>query len=131
MTRSEAEALVRKHKRVCKGSLLVDQATQLTFMQRINTCDPSLLPQLVEDVVALRKRVGFADSKLLPNVSSEKLLGWCLESIRAHKSDIGEGCGRDFNDEVCAQPFDGAARDYTCPNCGATGTYRSPIYDSG
>ena len=129
MQRSDAEVLVRKYNRTCKGPELVDKATQLDFMQRISTCNIGTLPQLLEDVVALRKQVGFAESKILPDVAPEKLLAWCLESIRAHKQDIGEGCGRDFNDEVCAHPFDGEAREYLCPDCGLTGTFRSPLYE--
>ena len=126
-TRAEAEARERTIRRVCKGLELVPRATQELFMVRILHAKPESLEQLVQDVKELRELVGLGGNA--PGLSDSLLLGWCLESIRAHQSDIGNPCGRDFNEEVCANPFDGEVRNYTCPACGLTGTYRSPLYD--
>ena len=124
-TRAEAEARERGIKRTCKGLELVDRATQETFMQRILHATANSLPQLSQDISELRASVGLGAGT--PALSSPRFLEWCLESIRAHQSDLGKACGRDFNDEVCANPFDGQVRNYTCPACGLTGTYRSPL----
>lgn len=129
LTRAEAEARVREIQKLCKGPELVDRAIQLQFMERIYVCTAEGLPQLVRDVIDLRMSLGFSGKKIYPDVPEKHLLAWCLESIRSHQSDVGNPCGRDFNDEVCANPFDGEVRNYACPACGLTGTYRSPFYE--
>ncbi len=128
-TREEAEGQVREVRKICKGLELVDRAVQEEFMARIMSCTIATLPALVQDVIDLRISVGISEHKAPPDVSAENLLAWCLESIRSHQQDIGNGCGRDFNEEVCANPFDGEVRNYVCPACGLTGTYRSPLYE--
>jgi hypothetical protein len=35
----------------------------------------------------------------------------------------------DFNDTVCAGPFDGQDHPYTCPQCGVQGGYTAPLFD--
>lgn len=145
MTRAEAEARVREIPKTCKGLELVDRAIQLQFMERIYVCTVEALPQLVRDVIELRMTLGFPETKIFPDTpgwlgtdftgtiekfaSNVDLLAWCLQSIRSHQSDVGNPCGRDFNDEICANPFDGEVRNYACPACGLTGTYRSPFYE--
>jgi len=143
MTRAEAEAAVRKFPRTCKGLELIDRATQKTFFDRIYTARHEELPELVTDIIALRRSVGLPKhmseeieagdpSWRLPSLldmPGGKILAWCIETLRAHQSNLGNPCGRDFNDEICANPFDGAVRNYACPACGLAGTYRSPLYD--
>lgn len=58
-----------------------------------------------------------------------------LEEGRTEEAKIADargrkGCGADFNDVVCAGPFDGAVHRYRCPaGCGVEGTYRAPFYE--
>lgn len=131
LTRTEAEAQVREIQKLCKGPELVDRLIQEAFMARIASCTIATLPTLVQDVMDLRRQLGFSGDKIYPDVGGENaLLAWCLESIRSHQSDVGNGCGRDFNDEVCAHPFDGEVREYRCPSCGLGGTFRSPYIET-
>lgn len=143
MTRAEAEIEVRKFPRVCKGLELVDRATQKTFFDRVYSTRHEDLPALVTDIIALRRNVGLPKkmaeeleagdpSWRLPSLLAMpggQVLAWCIETLRSHQADLGNGCGRDFNDEICANPFDGEVRSYNCPNCGLSGTYRSPLYE--
>ena len=143
MTRAEAEADVRKFGRTCKGLELVDRATQKTFFDRIYSTQHEDLPGLVADIIALRRSVALPKkieeeleagdpSWRLPSLLAMpggQVLAWCIETLRAHQSDLGNACGWDMNDEVCANPFDGQARSYACPDCGLTGTFRSPYYE--
>ena len=38
-------------------------------------------------------------------------------------------CGADFNDVICAFPFDGAERRVRCPNCKQVISFRSPFFN--
>jgi hypothetical protein len=38
------------------------------------------------------------------------------------------GCGYDFTETVLSNPLDGQERDYVCPRCGVTGSYRAPLF---
>ena len=49
------------------------------------------------------------------------------EGARAIDAQQRTPCGADFNDVVCAGPFDGQEHPYACPACGVTGVYRAPL----
>lgn len=63
-----------------------------------------------------------------------KVVKALLEEGRAEEAKTAdqrgrEPCGGDFNEIILANPLDGALRYYTCPDCGATGTYRAPLIE--
>ena len=52
-----------------------------------------------------------------------------LEEAAAEDAAGRPGCGADFNDVVCAGPFDGKFHPATCPACGVDHSYTAPLYD--
>jgi hypothetical protein len=52
-----------------------------------------------------------------------------LEEAAAEDAAGRPGCGYAVNDMICAAPFDGNARQATCPRCGQTINFTAPLYD--
>ncbi len=128
MTRAEAEAEVRSVTRRCKGPLLLSADAQQPYLERIAAATWGDVPSILSDIVALRAALGLP--AVPPPEDPGKVLGFALETVRAHESDLGRPCGADFNEVVLAHPLDGEERASVCPQCGAAREFRSPLFET-
>jgi hypothetical protein len=133
VTRAEAEAHVRAVKRTCSGGAVMSLELQRAIFDRLDAGDdPS---QLVSELIAAAEAAD-VERAGKPKIAAymralagrmETMRDAVIAAARTKRADVGEGCGRDFNDEVCAQPFDGEEREAKCPKCGTVARYRSPV----
>ncbi|MGH2628626.1 MAG: hypothetical protein ACRDHY_18470 [Anaerolineales bacterium] len=123
VSRDEAEAYIRAIERRCLGTAMVPTEVQRSFFDRFGAGEPAA------DLLAEFERIApptlrrFAVARLANRGSAEDTL---IDALRAHQADVGQPCGRDFNEEILGYPFDGEEREYECPRCGVRGTFRSP-----
>lgn len=124
ISRPEAEAYIRVVERRCLGKPVVPADVQQSFFDRLQAGEAA------EDLLGEFEKIAptdlrrYAQARLASRRNAEEALA---DALRAHQGDVGTPCGRDFNEEVLAHPFDGEEREYACPQCGVTGSYRSPL----
>jgi hypothetical protein len=129
MTRAEAEREQRLIQRTCKGPLIFTESVQKEHFDRIAQASlgNDSVTELRESLNKLRAFLGWIPP-LPESIPIEKLLDQYVTTLRARSSHIGNPCGYDFNTILVSYPFDGKDRDYTCPNCGNHGVFKSPLY---
>lgn len=111
-TRADAEAHVRSFRRVCRGPLPPETRVVVNALLaggfKVAARHYDKHGGLIKDLPV----------KLPPEIQK-------LEEVPGR-----ERCNRDFNDTICAGPFDGKEHKYKCGHCGVEGTYIAPFFNS-
>lgn len=136
MKRAEAEQEVRAIKRTCRGLVVLDLATRerlwYAFMVAEDAKDFQTATAVLlntEDEVA---KTSQSKTLSIPRETGDlwpDLHTRFLSAVFAHGDTVGKGCGADFNDIICAGPFDGEQHEYVCPKCGQVGLYGAPLFE--
>lgn len=125
--------VVRSIQRRCKGPAIFPPEVQRAYFAQIGDADPeALLGALLAELQtmldpALAVRIlAYARAARDTRGAYHALVA----TLRIHATDVGRSCGYDVNDLICAHPFDGQAREVTCPRCGTVISYRAPRFDA-
>lgn len=130
-TRPEQEAYVRQITRRCRGNMVfADEVLRTKYRDRLvylmerahaKSIAPTALRLLYEEMWATQGRT---PPQPLPD-------NWwrAVEVVNNFLFSLRENCGADFNDVICAGPFDGKVHTYKCPSCGQEGIYIPPHFD--
>lgn len=128
VTKEEADSLVRHIQRTCRGKAVLS----VDDMRALHTeWDEAAASGIWDQAVDVCLECEDATCVVGPKVDFgdwEALARRTLGAIYAHGDTIGKPCGADFNDTICAQPFDGKTRTAECPKCGATNVFTSPVF---
>jgi hypothetical protein len=146
-TREEAEQIVRKFARVCKGPPLLSEEEQAEIRKILVALDtkgaqPMLMAlartriqELLQYIqTEYREELAQAQKAVLLPKPENSTLGDVYENLlylmRLHRADIGLPCGQDVNELILADGvFDGSERTVTCPRCGNVISYSLKLTD--
>lgn len=138
MLRADAEKQVRAVERTCRGlNLLREDYRREMFAKLEKVAHSTITCTLSGDwrtpYHELRQTV--LEALFTPEGATRHGAPRQYETIGEAWSDVAvlldmrAGCGADFNDIICAHPFDGQQREYRCPRCGQTGPFTSPYFE--
>lgn len=129
VTQQEAEALVRSITRTCRGNPILTtnqmQTLATAWHQHRQANDWEAAKTATLDAETL---IGVEGGPVEDNYDWEALWVRAARAIFAHGDTVGKPCGQDYNDLICALPFDGKSHVTTCPKCGATNHVRTPRF---
>jgi hypothetical protein len=131
ITRADANAVVRLCERRCRGNTLVPPEIQKKYFAFL--ADPTIDTHTLFSAFLNEDFEGAADVRTYAQTrlavrGRDDVRSALIDALRARAADVGQGCGYDFNDIVCAGPFDGREYPFVCPQCGVEGTYRAPRF---
>ena len=130
MNRAEAEAVVRQVRRTCRGVQILPPEQRETLFNTYKAAeDAKAWSMAVLTVTETEKAVGIVGVPALEENDWAGLNSRFHQAVFAFPDQLGKGCGADFNDIICAGPFDGQQHEYTCPKCGQKGQYGAPYFE--
>lgn len=136
MNRAQAEQEVRSIRRTCRGLPVLSDDVRIklhTRWQEVEGKNWDAALQVLTDArtavtIAAQLRKPFGEGAPVPD-SWGTLWPEVSGALFAHGDNVGKPCGADFNDVICAEPFDGGEHFGICPKCGNRVAFTSPIFE--